>query len=279
MLHIDYTAKLEQIESSLQEAQRWWNGQQANPKYRHRANDALARLREARSVLLDPVRRQTYDRQRQAQSQNWREVRWQPVRELLDILLENNRCSYAQQQLIIRFAQRRNLSDEEISILLNEEFLRREIDVMPPPNLNPAPQNTLTTSRIGYYITMVLMSVAFLGIIGLSLFYSLHRAAILLTFPLLNDLRLLVRGMILSPNTQKKDDSSTNAWDWIVGFAVLGGATAASILDIEHHAAFPLGLTIAALIWLAWLILVLLWHQSHHPKHTKHTTEENKESQ
>ena len=64
MLHLEPHCRLEHIEEALQAAQRWWNGQQANPKYRHRARDALARLREAREILFDPIRRQTYDRKR-----------------------------------------------------------------------------------------------------------------------------------------------------------------------------------------------------------------------
>ena len=58
MLQLEAQSSLEELEEGLRMAQRWWNAQQANPKYRGKASGALARLREARELLLDPIRRQ-----------------------------------------------------------------------------------------------------------------------------------------------------------------------------------------------------------------------------
>lgn len=260
MLHLEPHCRPEQIEKALREAQRWWNGQQANPKFRHKAREALARLREARAVLFDPMRRQSYDRQRQATHHQWRKSRWQPVRELMDVLLQNSRCSHRQEQLLVRFAQRRNLTDEEIEILLNEEFLQRGIEREPEPAVVSKEQQSFWQT-LGYRSIMTLMLAATGGIVVLS-FNNLVTPATLLMFPLLNDIRLLVRGLYLKPSPKDEERASTNGWDWLVGVAVLGGATATSLSVMQRHSLFPLGVTVAALLWLAWLWLVVLWSKT-----------------
>ena len=254
MLHLERHSRLEQIEEALQAAQRWWNGQQANPKYRHQARDALARLREAREVLFDPIRRQSYDRQRQSTRQNWRKMRWLPVSELIDVLLKEQTCSHAQEELLVNFARRRNLTEEEIRILLNEEFLRRDIEREPEPE----PRPTRSVWHIfGYRSVIAFLSIAFLGILVLAL-YGSASPAILLLVPMLNDIRLLVRGLYWQA-IPEENQPSVNGWDWLVGIAVLGGASVTALVTMQNDPMLPLGIGVATLIWLSWLALVLLW--------------------
>ncbi len=261
MLHLEPHCRPEQVEKALREAQRWWNGQQSNPKFRHKARAALARLREARTVLFDPMRRQSYDRQRQATHHQWRQTRWQPVRELMDVLLEDNTCSHRQERLLVRFAQRRNLTDNEIAILLNEEFLQRGIEREPEPEVSQTRGLSSFGQKVGYRAVMVLMFAASAGIMVLS-FNQLVTPATLLLFPLLNDIRLLVRGLYLKPSPKDEERASVNGWDWLVGIAVLGGATVTSLSAMQRHPMFPLGVTVAVLLWLAWVGLVALWSKT-----------------
>lgn len=260
MLHLEPHCRPEQVEEALRHAQRWWNAQQANPKYRHRTRAALARLREAREVLLDPVRRQTYDRQRQAVQQHWRQVRWQPVRELMDVLLLDNTCSHQQEQLLVRFARRRNLTDDEIRILLNEEFLRRDVAREPEPEPLPLSEASSRWREVGHKAVISCLALALVGLSVLPL-YNLTSPAILLLVPWLNDVRLLVRSLYL-PRPSQEEQPSVNGWDWLAGVAVLGGATATALATMQRHTMLPLGIGVAALIWSAWLLLVILWRPS-----------------
>jgi len=89
--------------------------------------------------------------------------------------------------------------------------------------------------------------------------FDLSRPAVLLMLPLLNNLRLLVRGLHLPERTEK---DQPNAWDWMVGITVLGGSTLAALFDAWRSTLFPLGASLSVLIWLTWLQVVLLWRKT-----------------
>lgn len=269
MLHIEPHSRIEQIEETIQLAQRWWNGQQANPKYRNKSREALARLREARHILFDPMRRQSYDRQIQATRQQWRQLRWQPVHELMDVLLTGDSCSREQEQLLIRFALRRNLTEEEIRILLNEEYLRRNVEPeLEPESDTTTPKPTSFWYTLGYRFVGFSLAVAMFGILWLSV-QTQTTPAILLMVPWLNDIRLLVRGLYLKPPAPHEKKASVNGWDWLAGIAVLGGSTGTALVALQHRPLFPLGVVVSSLIWFSWLLLIGLWHR--HSRHDHET--------
>lgn len=257
MLGIDTRASIAEVDEALRAGVRWWNAQQANPKYRHLAPEALARLREARETLLDPMRRQSYDRSLQAFRHAHREARWQPIRDLMDVLFLKPPATIAQEDLLIRYAQKRGIDDEEIERLLQEEFLRRALTrpLRLPPNALPQHPPHI---RFGYRVAIGTISLTAAGIVAMSLF-DLSRPAILLMLPLLNNLRLLVRGLSLPERTHK---DQPNAWDWLAGITVLGGSTVAALADAWRSMLFPLGASVSFLVWLAWLHLTLLWQKT-----------------
>lgn len=247
MLHLDPLAQLAQIEEGLHKAQRWWNAQQANPKYRRQAGEALARLREARGILLDPIRRQEYDRQLQQFRQLYRARQWQPIRDLLDVLLDDQLCTHPQHMLIRKFAAKRGLTEDEIDTFLSEELLKREIRLQAPPEPKQAvTRRTLQPAHVGI---LGLMALSLLGLLILP-WFDMSRPAVLLAFPFFNNVRLMMR-LLETPNTNQPSQT-TNGWDWLVGTAVLGGATVTALLELHHTTMFPLGFATAILLWLSW---------------------------
>ncbi len=257
MLGIETRASIAEIDEALRSGVRWWNGQQANPKYRHLAPEALARLREARETLLDPMRRQNYDRSIQAFRHAHREARWQPIRDLMDVLFLKPPATAAQEDLLIRYAHKRGLDDEEIERLIQEEFLRRSLTRPLRVAPNALPQHPPNV-RFGYRLSIAMIGLSAFGLFAMSLF-DLSRPAVLLMLPLLNNLRLLVRGLHLPERTEK---DQPNAWDWMVGITVLGGSTLAALFDAWRSTLFPLGASLSVLIWLTWLQVVLLWRKT-----------------
>ncbi|MCB9637666.1 MAG: hypothetical protein H6728_17585 [Myxococcales bacterium] len=257
MLQLDPRASLAEIEEALRLGIRWWNGQQANPKYRHLAPEALTRLREARETLLDPMQRQTYDRSLQAFRHAHREARWHPIRDLIDVLLIQGRCSVAQEDLIIRYAQKRGLIEEEIERLLEEEFLRRGLKRPVRHQAHERPQHS-DSVQTGYRVAITLMFLSGVGLFVLP-FLGKSRSSVLLMLPLLNNIRLLFRGLTLAERTQEHD---AGGWEWFSGIAIFGGATTAALLDLWTSSLFPFGLGIVTLLWLSWLQLVLLWRHT-----------------
>lgn len=251
MLHLAPHADLSQIEEALYQAQRWWNAQQSNPKYRRHANEALARLREAKEILLDPIRRQEYDRQNQHLQHTYKMQRWQPVGDLIDVLVDTHTCTYEQHLLLMRFAQKRGWNEREATDLLAEEYLRRNIHLLAPPQ-SPTQRET-EPSISGTHMLIIGLMLCSLMCILLLPFYNLSRPAILLSFPLFNNLRLLMRAWM--PHTPS---ASVNGWDWLVGIAVLGGSTITALSDLQTTSWLPLGLVSTALSWLSWLWLTLL---------------------
>lgn len=255
-LHLHPRAPLPELEDALKQAQRWWNGQQANPKYRRQAPDALARLTEAREILFDPIRRQEYDRTLQAFRRSYRELRWQPIRDLVDLLLEDGTCDHQRQHLIVRFAKRRGLQQADIETMLGEEFLRRNIewiDNTTAPISSPSSQASI---RPKYNPSIAMLSLSFVGLLLLPFFGEAHNA-ILLFVPFINTARLLAKGLYLPKTTP----TQTNLWGWFVGIVVLGGATLTSLFSLQHSSAFPIGLFSAVMLWSAWLALTILWEQ------------------
>jgi hypothetical protein len=257
MLLIEPRASLREIEEALREAVRWWNGQQANPKYRDHAAEALARLAEARTIFFDPMRRQAYDRSLQILRHAHREARWQPIRDLMAVLVATQgRFTLAQEDLVIRCARHRGLEEEEIERLLQEETLHLGVK-RPPRLLDDLSQRHPPKLQHGYRLAMVLLSLSAVSLALMPIF-SLTRPAILLMVPLINDIRLWVRGITFF---QRKHES-LSAWEWLSGIMILGGSTFAAIFDMWQHPFLPLGLISVLLIWSLWLLLTVLWKET-----------------
>lgn len=254
MLHITPQSGPEEIEQALGQAQRWWNAQQANPKYRRQAGEALARLREAKEILLDPIRRQEYDRHLQHFRQRHRAGRWQPVQDLIEVMIQDNAlCTQEQHDLLSRFAQKRGFSEEEFDALVSQAFLKQGIQVWTP---DPPPEVPVRRPlSAAHQLNIAMISGALLGILFLP-FCDLSRPAVLLSFPLFNNVRMLLQDLFPAPQS-----ASANGWDWFAGIALFGGATLTALFELSATRWLPVGLASAGLLWLSWGWLFFLQRQ------------------
>ncbi len=253
MLELSPLASPKEIESAIDEALLWWGKLYLDPEYRERALVAFERLERAREVLLDPIARSRYDRQRQLAQEYWSQLRWQPVRELMEILVRDGSCGVEEYRLLKSFARKRKLSTGEFEALLFAEASSQGIRLPLSAKIDSESKNRF--ERPFFRISLILFLVSILLLILLPVLdWGLFQSAFLLSIPVANNLRLLIQ----NPSDRGEVVSSLKSpVNWFIGLTVLGTPTVVAFLDFYSHHLFTWGALAIGTIWFNWLWLVI----------------------
>lgn len=263
MLGLSPAATEEELESGMEGAQRWWNAQQANPRFRDKTAPAQARLREARQLLLDPIRRQEYDRDLQALRQEMMRATREPVLGLIATALDQGELSGETRALIVAFAERYGVHPTEAGAMIEDAEAEAPQRPATVPAVAPPPQTEILlrpTPSWAFLTSALLLGCG--AALGIWLVVAEHPiAAVLLGVPWLNDLRLVA---LLAAGRPRPPVRSAS-WEWFLGLVLLGGATLGAMAELWPTAMLPLGFVAAGLVWTAWVLLTLFLRRLDRP--------------